>query len=243
VSFDAIAPWYRTLETIAFGNALQRARRACLAEIQAPRRALIVGEGNGRFLEELLRAYPNASIDCVDASGRMLELARRRMERAAPELAGGIRFLQRDITSWMADERSYDLIVTHFVLDCFPETILPRVIDRLAAAADAKADWLVADFCLPQSGLVRLRARAWLALMYRFFRLTARIEANELVDPGPFLQSAGFMLSSQHLFRGGLLKSQWWRRNGLRPQAPNPNSQAPKKSQITDFNVAAAFGI
>ena len=55
VSFDSIAPAYRTLETIAFGGALQRARVACLGEIGTPRRALIVGEGNGRFLCELLR--------------------------------------------------------------------------------------------------------------------------------------------------------------------------------------------
>src|ERR1043165_8266693 len=67
VSFDAVTPWYRTLETVAFGNALQRARLACLAEIQAPSRVLIVGEGDGRFLFQLLRMHPSAEIDCVDA--------------------------------------------------------------------------------------------------------------------------------------------------------------------------------
>jgi ubiquinone/menaquinone biosynthesis C-methylase UbiE len=240
VSFDAIAPWYRTLETIAFGNALQRARVACLAEIQAPRRALIVGEGNGRFLEELLRTHPAVQVNCVDASEQMLRLARERVQRKFPEQIDRVRFHQSDITSWMPDERDYDLIVTHFVLDCFPEAILSRVIDRLAGAAKAKAEWLVADFCLPQSGFVRLRARAWLAVMYRFFRLTARIEANELVDPAPFLQSAGFVLSSQHFFRGGLLKSQWWERKWRchpEPRRRRGTSQPQEKSRGSAFAI------
>jgi len=208
VSFDAVAPWYRTLETVAFGNALQRARLACLNEIQAPCRVLIVGEGNGRFLHELIRMHPDVEVDCVDASARMLDLARKRIGGEADHVS----FLRRDITSWIPPEQRYDLIVTHFVLDCFPETKLSELIDRLAKAAAATAGWLVADFCLPQSGLARVRSRAWLAAMYRFFRVTARIEADELIDPAPFLQSAGFALASQHLFRGGLLKSQLWRR-------------------------------
>ena len=81
VSFDAVAPWYRMLETIAFGDALQRCRVACLGEIAVPRRALIVGEGNGRFLCALLQAHPGVEVVCVDASERMLQLARKRMER------------------------------------------------------------------------------------------------------------------------------------------------------------------
>jgi hypothetical protein len=105
------------------------------------------------------------------------------------------------------------LIVTHFVLDCFPEAELSRVIDRLARAAKTTAEWLIADFCLPKSGLARLRGRGWLGAMYGFFRFAARIKANELVDPAPFLQSAGFSLASQHVFRSRLLKSQLWRRN------------------------------
>lgn len=210
MSFDVIAPWYRTLETVAFGNALQRARLACLAEIRAPSRALIVGEGTGRFLLELLRAYPNVEIDCVDASGRMLLLARQRLEGHD---ADRVQFLQRDLLTWTPGAARYDLIVTHFFLDCFPETELAEIVGRLSQAATAEADWLLADFRIPANGFARWRARVWLAVMYRFFRFTARIEANDLVDPAPFLHSAGFALASQHLFRGGLLKSQLWRRS------------------------------
>jgi ubiquinone/menaquinone biosynthesis C-methylase UbiE len=211
VSFDSIAPAYRTLETIAFGGGLQRARVACLGEIGTPRRALIVGEGNGRFLCELLRRHSNVAVDCVDASERMLELARRRSQRRSPARATRIRFLQQDITSWMPSEASYDLIVTHFFLDCFSGNRIAEVVKRLSRSATPSATWLLADFCLPE-GFPRIRASLWLAAMYRFFRFTAGIEAAKLEDPSPFLRNAGFALASQHLSRRGMVKSELWRR-------------------------------
>jgi ubiquinone/menaquinone biosynthesis C-methylase UbiE len=215
VSFDALAPWYRTLEWVAFGDALQRSRVACLGEIAAPRRALVVGEGNGRFLCELLRLHPGVEVDCLDASQRMLRLAQKRIERELPERAESVRFLHQDITSWPAPEHHYDLLVTHFVLDCFSEAALTGIVSKLARAATQDANWLLADFCVPANGMAKLRARAWLAAMYLFFRVTAGIPARELVDPTPLLQSEGFMLVRQQFFRNGILKSQRWSRRLL----------------------------
>ena len=168
MSFDAVAPWYRALETTVFGNALQRCRVACLDEIRSPCHVLIVGEGDGRFVCELLRAHPQSEVDCVDASGQMLQLARKRIESKQPDRTDQVRFLHRDITKWAPSENHYDLIVTHFLLDCFPEAELADVIRRLAAAAKPDAAWLLADFRLPDQGSSRFRARVWLATMYRF---------------------------------------------------------------------------
>jgi len=215
VSFDAIAPWYRALETIAFGGALQRARIACLEEIDPPRRVLIVGEGNGRFLRELVRRHPGIEVDCVDASERMLRLARQRIERQSSDDARRVRFLRRDINSWTPPAASYDLIVTHFFLDCFSKEQIADVVGRLARAATTEATWLLADFRVPSEGFRQLHVRTCLAAMYRFFRFTAKIEARALVDPSPFLRAAGFDLVQQHLSRNGMLKSELWRRDSL----------------------------
>lgn len=213
MSFDTLAPWYRTLEWIAFRDALQRCRVACLGEIAAPRRALIVGEGNGRFLCELLRLHPGVEVDCIDVSQKMLQLARKHAEDEHGHLEKRIRFLHHDITSWNLAERHYDLVVTPFVLDCFPETTLNGIVRKLARAATDDASWLLADFCVPSNGRARLRARGWLAAMYLFFRVSAGIDASELIDPAPFMRAEGFALARQHLFREGMLKSEVWRRN------------------------------
>ena len=212
MSFDAIAPWYRTLETIAFGNALQRARVTCLDEIGSPRRALIVGEGNGRFLAALLQRHPLVTVDCVDSSERMLELARRQVVKTNPDDIRRVAFLRHDITAWTPNDR-YDLIVTHFLLDCFSMQQVGLIVAKLAQAAAPNANWLLADFRIPKAGIARSHARAWLAVMYWFFRCAAGIEARELVDPSPFLRAEGFIRQRQDLFRQGMLKSELWRNN------------------------------
>jgi ubiquinone/menaquinone biosynthesis C-methylase UbiE len=212
VSFDTIAPWYRTLEWIAFGDDLQRCRIACLGEIGPPQRALVVGEGNGRFLCELLRRHPGVEVDCIDASQRMLQLARKRLERELPDRVPCVRFLQHDLTSWTPPECHYDLVVTHFFLDCFAETPLAAIVRKLTEAATENGNWLLADFCIPPKGMSRLRARAWLAVMYRFFRLTAGIDARQLIDPTPLVRGEGFALFRQYFYRKGMLKSELWSR-------------------------------
>ncbi len=210
MSFDALAPWYRTLEWIAFGDDLQRCRVACLGEIAAPKHVLIVGEGNGRFLRELLRLHPDVEVDCVDASERMLQLARQRVSDELGDWGERVRFLHRDVTLWSPPERRYDLVVTHFVLDCFAGAQLAAVVKKLGCSATDDANWLLADFCVPSSGTARFRARGWLAAMYLFFRITARIQASALSDPTPYLRAEGFVLARRDFFRRGIAKSELW---------------------------------
>jgi SAM-dependent methyltransferase len=211
VSFDAVAPWYRALETIAFGNALQRARVVCLPEITAPRRALILGEGNGRFVVELLRMHPGVEPDVVDASERMIDLARARVGRELPNSASRVRFRHANAMNWEPGS-TYDLIVTHFFFDCFRADQITALTEKLAGAASDDAVWLLADFTVPASPIGRLRARVSLAAMYSFFRIVSGIDAKNLVDPSPFVAAQQFALESNHLSLNGTLKSQRWRR-------------------------------
>jgi len=207
LGFDTIAPHYRSLETITFGNKLQAARVAFLHQVKAPKRALIVGEGNGRFLQALLQTHRDVVVDCVDSSLQMLQLARERIAHAA-----NVRFLHEDLTVWSPEENAYDLIVTHFFLDCFTHDEIARIVGKLARAATGNAIWLLADFSNPPAGLARIHAWVWLNVMYRFFRLTTGISGSELIDPSEFLQLHGFHLAQRNLWRCGLIKSDLWQR-------------------------------
>ena len=206
MSFGLIAPHYRWLEKIVFGNALQRARTRWIDTIARPKRTLIVGEGDGRFLCELVRAFPKIDVDCVDASEAMLQLARARLRRMHPESFSRVHFVCEDILQW-SPRKSYDLLVTHFFLDCFPGRELQAIIAKLASAAEPGAVWLIADFTIPRKRFARAHARLWLRMMYTFFRATSGIAANELVDPTPYLDGHGFIQASENLSRGRMLRS------------------------------------
>ena len=206
MSFDRVAPHYRWLETVAFGKQLQQARVAFVGEIGRPHRVLIVGEGNGRFLAELLRVHPCLQVDCIEASTRMIALAHRELEESR------VNFIQADIQATLLPAQHYDVIVTHFFLDCFVEKTLAMVIAKLANAATPQARWLVADFCEPGKGWRRLRARFLIAMMYSFFRAIAGIEARRLVDYRPFLRAQGFVLTEATLSPNEMIRSELWRR-------------------------------
>jgi ubiquinone/menaquinone biosynthesis C-methylase UbiE len=211
VSFDRIAPHYRWLETISFGNALQHARTFWIDKISRPRRVLICGEGNGRFLCELLRVHSKIDIDCLDASAPMLDLARRRVLRACPESFSRVHFIHKDVRNWFP-QNSYDLFVTHFFFDCFPRAEVQSIAAKIAHAAGPNAVWLISDFTVPLRGTIaQLHACAWLRIMYFFFRSTAGIAANELVDATPSLEANGFSCAAQKLSRGGMLKADLFR--------------------------------
>lgn len=212
MSFDRIARYYRLLETIAFGQQLQRARVCWIDQVPVPKRVLIVGEGNGLFLCELLRVYPNITVDCIDASEEMLNLARARVLATRPESFAQIHFLHHDILNWSPRD-SYDLLITHFFLDCFPRTEMKTIIDKLTEAAAPKAAWLLADFSIPAEGMfARMHSKLWVRMMYWFFRSVARISADQLVDPSPCLQRNEFVRASCEVSCRRMVKSELWRR-------------------------------
>src|ERR1041385_77794 len=61
MSFDALAPHYLWMEWLLAGRKLQRCRTAFLDEARAARDILLLGEGNGRFLQALLQVNRTAN--------------------------------------------------------------------------------------------------------------------------------------------------------------------------------------
>jgi len=208
-NFDWLAPYYRAMEWILAGPKLQRCRAAFLNSLPAPRHALIIGQGTGRFAEALLRAHPNIRCTCVDSSRRMLEVARLHLEARGLDMAL-VNFVHADILEWSPPPEAFDLVVTHFVLDCFRPDQLAKIMPSLAVAATPDARWLLADFQEPAAGLARWRARAILEMMYLFFRGAVGLPAAELTCPDAWLVQNGFTLRERQTFEWGLLHSDLW---------------------------------
>jgi ubiquinone/menaquinone biosynthesis C-methylase UbiE len=211
MSFDLLAPHYRWMEAILAGGKLQRCRVHWLQSVRDCRRVLLVGEGNGRFLEVCAQTMPGARFTVVDASAEMLKQAERRWIAAGGNSTRAI-FLQATLPGLKMPERAFDLVVTNCFLDCFTAEQLEQVVGEIAACATDSARWIVTDFAVPERGFARWRAKAVLHAAYTFFRLTTKISAHEICPPDPFLEKAGFKLNARIEANAGLLYSALWQR-------------------------------
>ncbi len=205
-SFDPIAPFYRAIEGIFAAGFLQRSRLAFLDEIPKPVNALFVGEGNGRCLAEFVKAHPHAHFTCLDSSLAMLKLAGKRVAKLQ---TGSVDFIHSDLLTWRTNQK-FDLIVTHYFLDCFDADGLGKVIPHLAAVAAPGAHWLIADFHQPATGWRKGFAAFLLAALYRFFGLTTGLATRQLVAPDPFLLQSGFKKIRRRSFACGLIHGVLW---------------------------------
>src|SRR6476620_7277170 len=95
MSFDTLAPHYRWMERVLAGEKLQRCRTEFLPKITAPKRALLVGEGTGRFLSAFVGRFPQSKITCLDASKKMLTESKRSITSAT-----AVEFIHADIFDW-----------------------------------------------------------------------------------------------------------------------------------------------
>lgn len=206
------------MEAVLAAGTLQRLRVAGLAALAARPRMLIVGDGHGRSTEGVLRAMPEATITIVEMSPRMIEVARRRLRRLGLPL-GRVAWRCADIRTWTAPPATFDVIVTHFVLDCFTPEDVDAVVRRLGQLARRDSIWLLTDFRLPAQGWRRARARVIHRLMYAFFRLVVGLEARALTPPDAALVRSGFVLRRRRLASAGLLHADVWARGrGVRPR-------------------------
>lgn len=209
MSFDTLAPHYRWMERVLAGEKLQRCRTHFLEKIPTPKRALLVGEGNGRFLGEFLRRFPTTQIVCVDASEKMLTAASASI---ASSNHPPVEFIHADILNWTPPANHFDLVVTNFFLDCFTADQLQTLVPSLANAATSNATWLVTDFCSASGGWKKLRTQSILASMYLFFRFATKLPARQLTAPDPYLRASGFNRMDRAFFDWELLHADLWRR-------------------------------
>ena len=192
---DPIARYYRWLEYAGFGKALERRRAAFVGCVSGARKILALGDGDGRGLEALLRANPLAEADTVDCSSRMLQLARARTG------SGRVRYHHANILEQPLPGSNYDLIVTHFFLDCFEEADLERVADLAVQAAHPGSRWIISEF--RRQGLV-------VSILYWFFGIVTGLQTRRLADYHPALERRGFSLMRSEAAWGGLLVSELW---------------------------------
>jgi SAM-dependent methyltransferase len=209
-NFDPIARPYRWLEYLTLGLTLQHCRLHHLPNLLQQKNALILGDGDGRFLSRLLATNPSLRVDAVDTSETMLQLLRSRCEAAAPNPTTQLNTHQTDaLTFSTPNPEKYDLVVTHFFLDCLTQPDLEALISRTAPTLTPKALWLLSDFRIPP-GPMSLPAKIFVRTLYFAFRLLTGLRTTHLPDHSTALTNAGLTRISFHHSLAGLLTTELW---------------------------------
>jgi ubiquinone/menaquinone biosynthesis C-methylase UbiE len=224
--FDRVARPYRILEYLSFGSLLERCRFHYLHALASAKstKALVLGDGDGRFLARFLAACPNASADAVDASPAMLRLLRARVARQGAE---------HRLTTHCADARSltpsacgYDQVATHFFLDCLTASETEALIRRLLPCLAPGARWVVSEFDVPSGSPTRgVLARGLIAGLYAAFRLLTGLRTRRIPPWRTLLAASGFTCLASQSFLGGLLVTEVWQRPGATGAAQTGSQQ------------------
>jgi SAM-dependent methyltransferase len=244
--FDALAGVYRWMEWLSFGPWLGICRMAFLHELTGARSAAVLGDGDGRFTARLLEASPGVRVEAVDASEAMLYALLRR----AGEDAGRVRTWHGDARAWPEEAQAwpenargwpetaparpetgqiwpetgqapFDLIATHFFLDCLTTAEVAGLASRIAAVAAPGAGWVISEFAVPPGWFGRWVARPLIRLLYSAFGWLTGLEVRQLPDYAAGLHAAGFRLERRRSLLGGLLTAEIWhlRAPAVRPTA------------------------
>jgi len=205
-NFDRIARSYRWLEYFSFGQALERCRFYRIPQLVSARRALVFGDGDGRFLARLLAANPTLHADVVDQSSAMLRLLQART--AAAGAGDRICIHQADARAF-TPTGTYDLVVTHFFLDCFTTEEVKSLVQRILPHLAPDARLLVSEFAIP-GGLAALPAKSIVASLYAAFRVLTGLQIHMLPDYAATFTHSGLALQDRKPFLAELLISELW---------------------------------
>jgi len=207
-NFNLIARPYRWLEYLTLGHALERCRLHFISRLLHQKKALVFGDGDGRFLAALMTANPGLHADAIDTSAVMLHLLRRRCESSALNAAVRLQTHQTNALAF-TPIGPYDLVVTHFFLDCLTQRELETLISHVTPSLAPEALWVVSDFRIP-SGPMRLPARIIVRTLYLAFRILTGLRTDHLPDHAAPMIEAGLIRTAQHYSLAGLLTTELW---------------------------------
>lgn len=221
-NFDPLARAYRWMEYFTFGTILERCRFHFLQECCECRQALILGDGDGRFTARLLATNPVLRADAIDLSPAMLHQLRRRVERAEADCSAvqqpkeaRLRAICADVRHFSPAAAEYDLIVSHFFLDCLTDREVEDLLRNVVRRLGRKSLWVVSEFSVPKAGWRRMAARLLIRWLYFAFRTMTHLQVRQIPDYAAALASYGFRRRQRESFLGGMLSAEIWERTTL----------------------------
>lgn len=192
-NFDFIAPIYDSIAKVVYGNKLRAAQSHFLHYIKSKQSVLIVGGGAGWILTEFKDS--SVSIDYVEQSSKMIQIAQQR------ECEASVNFIH---SSEIPTSKKYDVVITPFVLDCFPSDRLKAFVLSIDQQVKHEGAWICVDFNSEDKRFIsKLLAR----MMIVFFRIVAKLPTSQLDNYFSVIECIGYQSIDYQLFVGGFVKA------------------------------------
>jgi tRNA (cmo5U34)-methyltransferase len=197
--FDTIAPFYDQLARLVFGRAMRQSQLFFLNRLQECKSVLVIGGGTGWWVNDLIALSPETKITFIEASAKMIELAKRQMEPGS-----NVHFIHGALEEISLKEK-HDAVVLFYFLDIYDSNSLPRIIETIKAKLTLKALWLVTDF---------VEEKKWhtflLKIMYRFFGYAANLTTRTLPDWRTVLLKSKLTIVDQRAFYRDFIWASVW---------------------------------
>ena len=200
--FDFLAPIYDSLARLVFGKSIVDSQTWSLEKIPRGSSVLILGGGTGWLLEEVQKHNSSCTVWYVDISEKMLARARQR------EIKFDVHFIH-GTEELIPPDLKFDVVITNFYLDLFSEKVLDGVIKRIGSHTIETSIWIVTDFV--EGG--KWWHKRMLKMMYLFFKLVCRIDANRLPEWESQLRNKSWKESQTRAWYGNFIKSTVWNRS------------------------------
>ncbi len=192
--YNNIAKFYDALSRIVYQKSIVKAQVFLIQLIKNNDAILIVGGGTGWILKEIAKLQrQNLSIVYVEKSSAMVELAKKKNHTGLHTT-----FIQKGIEEYNTDEK-FDVVITAFLFDNFKEDKIKSVFTMLDNLLKKEGIWLYADFVNDQSNK-KIWQQFLLKSMYVFFRITAGIETQELIDMRPYFANSYQLITEQFYY-------------------------------------------
>jgi len=194
--FDRIAWIYDRVARLVYGRAIVESQCHFLDQIPSEGRVLVIGGGTGWILHEIFKKCPNCKVCYIEASAKMIARAQQK-GRIYGDRVTYINGTQDDTPNG----EGFDVLITNFFLDVFPEKELPAIINQLPKSLNSFGFWVFTDFrntkILWQKWLIRV--------MYLFFRQVCGLRSKELPDWHRVFQEAGYIPQSDKTYFYGMI--------------------------------------
>ena len=181
--YNKIAYLYASLSRIVFGNSLSKIQEDLVRYLPKEGKLLILGGGNGKILPHIHQHAPRLTIEYVEASSTMIQLAKKTKPKDQK-----ITFHHKDVRDY---NQKHDYIFAGFFLDLFDEKEIEELILKFENNK-SRTTWYIADFQLNKRTKYRLLRNIQLKLTILFFRIMTQHSINHLPDIFSVFKGLGY---------------------------------------------------